>query len=68
MILTEGKTDVVHIQLAIKKLSREYPELISYNNTEKSYKYKIKFLTEKAKRKYFYFWWSFWVKGVHRTI
>ena len=52
VIVTEGKTDITHLQLAIKKFSSEYSELISCLNTKegkRSYKYKIKFFKDTAK-------------------
>lgn len=48
VIMTEGKTDIMHLKLAIKKLSTNYPELINVKKDKTCY-YKVKFFSDKTK-------------------
>lgn len=52
VIITEGKTDIVYIKSALKKLYKEYPDLIEFVDGNK-YEYKISFLKRSKRLKYF---------------
>ena len=52
MIITEGKTDIIYIKAALKKLYKYYPELITLNEDGK-YQYKISFLKKSKRLDYF---------------
>ena len=47
LIATEGKTDVVYIKAALKKLYKDYPELVLYHDNV--FEYKVAFL-KRSKR------------------
>lgn len=51
LIVTEGKTDIVHLRTALRHLEKHYPELI--NNKEGRFEYQIEFLNKTKKLKYF---------------
>ncbi len=51
LIATEGKTDIIYIEAALKNLYREYPELISKD--EQGFHLKISFLKRNAHMEYF---------------
>lgn len=51
-IVTEGKTDIVHIKAALKKYYKEYPKLISLKEDE-TFDFKIRFLTKTKRLRYF---------------
>ncbi len=48
LIVTEGKTDVIYLKAALKKMYKDYPELITRDNKGK-FHYKLSFL-KKSKR------------------
>lgn len=50
LIVTEGKTDIVYLKAALKKLYKEYPQLVSKND-DGSFDYKISFLKRAEKKK-----------------
>lgn len=52
LIITEGKTDIIYIKAALKKLYKYYPELITLNEDGK-YQYKISFLKKSKRLDYF---------------
>lgn len=52
LIITEGKTDIVYIKSALKRLYKEYPDLIGFVDGNK-YEYKISFLKRTNRLKYF---------------
>lgn len=51
-IVTEGKTDIVHIKAALKKYYKDYPKLISLKE-DGSFDFKIRFLRKTKRLKYF---------------
>lgn len=51
IIVTEGKTDILHLKAALMKLHEDYPKLISLENGR--YKFKISFLNKNKRLKYF---------------
>lgn len=52
LIITEGKTDILYLKAALKKLYSEYPDLI-IKNTNKYFEYNISFLNRTKRLKYF---------------
>lgn len=52
MIITEGKTDVLYLKAALKKYYKEYPNLITKNGEE--YSYRISFLKRSKRLRYFF--------------
>ncbi len=52
LIVTEGKTDVVYIKAALKKLYSDYPDLVEFKND--SYSYKITFLKRSSLLEYLF--------------
>lgn len=53
LIVTEGKTDVVYLRAALKKMHEDYPKLIS-RKRDGSFEYKVSFLRRTDKLKYFF--------------
>lgn len=53
LIITEGKTDVKYIKSALKKLYKDYPELIE-RNPDGTFNFKISFLRRTKRLKYFF--------------
>lgn len=51
-IVTEGKTDIVHIKAALKKYYKDYPKLISLKEDE-TFDFKIRFLRKTKRLGYF---------------
>lgn len=51
-IVTEGKTDILHIKAALMKYSDRYPKLIS-KSEDGEYKFKINFLNKTKRLEYF---------------
>ena len=51
-IVTEGKTDIIHIKSALKKHYDKYPKLIT-KNTDESYDFNIYFLNKTKRLNYF---------------
>ncbi|MDP9699503.1 hypothetical protein J2T16_002404 [Paenibacillus intestini] len=52
LIVTEGKTDIVYLKSALKKLYEEYPNLITKKSNGK-FEFKIDFLNKTKKLKHF---------------
>ncbi|MFD2673073.1 retron Ec67 family RNA-directed DNA polymerase/endonuclease [Marinicrinis sediminis] len=52
LIVTEGKTDVAYLKTALKKLYKEYPNLITKKSNGK-FDFKISFLNKTKRLKYF---------------
>lgn len=52
LIVTEGKTDVVYLKAALKKLWKEYPNLVS-RNSQGQFEYKVSFLKRSKRFAYF---------------
>ncbi len=52
LIVTEGKTDVVYLKAALKKLWKEYPDLIS-RDSKGQFEYKVSFLQRSKRLAYF---------------
>lgn len=52
LIVTEGKTDIVYIKSALKKLYKDYPELISKNDDD-TFEFKVSFLNKTKRLRYF---------------
>lgn len=52
-IVTEGKTDILHIKAALMKYSDRYPNLIT-KNIDGSYQFKIYFLKKTKRLNYFF--------------
>lgn len=52
LIVTEGKTDVVYLKSALKKLYKEYPNLITKKSNGK-FEFKISFLNKTKRLKHF---------------
>lgn len=52
LIVTEGKTDVIYLKAALKKLWKDYPELIIKNDNGQ-FEYKISFLKRSKRLEYF---------------
>lgn len=55
VILTEGKTDITYLRVALSNLASKYPSLIGDKNLGNKvvHDYKIKFFRNTAKKKYF---------------
>lgn len=53
LIITEGKTDIVYLKSALKKLCSDYPNLIT-KNINGNFEYKISFLKRTKRLKYFF--------------
>ena len=53
LIITEGKTDVLYIKAALKKLSYKYPQLI-IKRPDGSFEYKISFFRRTPRIRYFF--------------
>lgn len=53
IIITEGKTDILYLKAALKKMYAEYPNLIERDN-EGNYHYKVSFFTRSKKWEYFF--------------
>lgn len=51
-IVTEGKTDIIHIKSALKKYYRKYPNLVT-KNTDGTYNFHIYFLNKTKRLTYF---------------
>lgn len=54
IIVTEGKTDIIYIKSALKKLYKDYPELIE-KDSEGNFRYKIDFLKRSKRLRYFFY-------------
>ncbi|MEA5019352.1 MAG: retron Ec67 family RNA-directed DNA polymerase/endonuclease [Gordonibacter sp.] len=54
VVLTEGKTDTVHLRAALKNLYKDYPSLIS-RKKDGSFEYKIAFHKRTSKKFEYYF-------------
>lgn len=52
VIITEGKTDVIYLKAALRKLCNEYPDLVEKQNNG-SFEYKVSFLKRTSKIRYF---------------
>lgn len=52
-IITEGKTDIIYIKSALKKLYNLYPTLIK-KNLDGTYKFKVSFLRRTKRLRYFF--------------
>lgn len=52
LIITEGKTDVLYLKAALKKLWKDYPQLINKNDKEQ-FEYMISFLKKSKRIEYF---------------
>lgn len=52
VIITEGKTDVIYLKAALRKLYNEYPDLVQ-KKKDGSFEYKISFLKRTSKIRYF---------------
>ena len=53
LIVTEGKTDVLYIKAALKKLYRKYPQLV-VKNPDESFEYKVSFFRRTSRIRYFF--------------
>ena len=53
LIITEGKTDVLHLKSALRKLYLQYPDLIQ-KKQDGSFEYKISFFRRTKRMKYFF--------------
>ena len=53
IIITEGKTDILYLKAALKKMYTEYPNLIERDN-KGNYHYKVSFFTRSKKWEYFF--------------
>lgn len=53
LIVTEGKTDILYLKAALKKLYKEYPNLIE-KNEKGEFTFKISFFRRSARWKYFF--------------
>jgi len=53
LIIMEGKTDILYIKAALKKLYKNYPDLIT-RNADGTFNYNIKFFKRSKKIKYFF--------------
>ncbi|EUJ44230.1 RNA-directed DNA polymerase, partial [Listeria fleischmannii FSL S10-1203] len=49
VVIMEGKTDIVYLKAALKKLHEDYPRLIS-KQADGAFEFKITFLNRKSKR------------------
>lgn len=52
LIITEGKTDIIYLKAALKKMWKEYPEFIA-KNEKGQFEYKISFLKRSKRIEYF---------------
>lgn len=52
LIVTEGKTDIVYLKAALKKLCNEYPDLIS-KDIDGTFEFKVSFLKKTKRLGYF---------------
>lgn len=52
LIVTEGKTDVLYLKAALKKMSNDYPSLVS-KNEKGQFEYKVSFLRRSNRLEYF---------------
>ena len=52
LIITEGKTDIIYLKVALKKMWKEYPEFIA-KNEKGQFEYKISFLKRSKRIEYF---------------
>lgn len=52
LIVTEGKTDVIYLKAALKKMWKDYPELVSKNG-QGQFEYKVAFLKRSKRIEYF---------------
>lgn len=52
LIVTEGKTDIVYIKSALKKLYKEYPNLVT-KNSDGTFEFKVSFLKKTKRLGYF---------------
>ncbi len=53
IIITEGKTDIIYLKAALRKLYKEYPDLVE-KKKDGSFEYKISFLKRTSKIRYFF--------------
>lgn len=53
LIVTEGKTDIVYIKTALKKLYKEYPKLIE-KKTDGKFEFKVSFLRRNKRIRFFF--------------
>lgn len=53
LIVTEGKTDVIYIKAALKKLYKDYPNLIKRND-DGTFNFKLSFFKRSKKMNYFF--------------
>lgn len=53
IIVTEGKTDVLYLKAALKKLYKEYPNLVGVDS-EGNFSYKVSFFRRSKRWKYFF--------------
>lgn len=52
MIVTEGKTDILYLKSALKKMYDSYPNLIS--KTKNGFEFKVSFLKRSKRLEYFF--------------
>lgn len=52
LIVTEGKTDIKYIKSGLKKLYKDYPNLVT-KNSDGTFEYKVSFLKKTKRLKYF---------------
>ena len=52
LIITEGKTDIIYIKAALKKMWKDYPELINKDG-QGQFEYKVAFLKRSKRIEYF---------------
>lgn len=52
LIITEGKTDVVYLKAALRKMWKDYPELVAKND-KGQFEYKVSFLKRSKRIEYF---------------
>ena len=53
LIVTEGKTDILYIKAALKKLYRKYPQLV-IRNANGNYEYRVSFFRRTSRIRYFF--------------
>jgi len=53
IVVTEGKTDIIYLKAALKKLYAEYPNLIT-KKSDGGYEFKISFLRKSKRLSYFF--------------
>lgn len=54
IIITEGITDIMYIKAALMNKYKDYPNLVTYDEKSKEFKFHIKFLNKNSKTSYFF--------------